>query len=96
MLQKDKIHLLTITALFAAAIVTAGALRGAGDTKVPSVMNLVSMWGVRIPAAALLAPRLGLYGVWIAMCVELCVRGLLFLLRMLRGRWLEMRAVCAE
>ena len=82
--------------LFAASIVAAGALRGAGDTLIPSIIELGSMWGVRITLALLLAPRLGLVGVWIAMCVELCVRGLLFLLRMLRGRWLEMRAVCAE
>ena len=81
--------------LFAAAIVTAGALRGAGDTKLPSIMNLVSMWGIRIPAAALLAPRLGLYGVWIAMCGELCIRGTLFLIRLFRERWLD-HALVAE
>lgn len=75
--------------LYAASIVVAGALRGAGDTKVPSLMNLVSMWGLRIPTAALLAPRLGLYGVWIAMCVELCIRGMLFLIRLLREKWLD-------
>ena len=82
--------------LFAASIVAAGALRGAGDTLIPSIIELGSMWGVRITLALLLVCPLGLHGVWIAMCVELCVRGLLFLLRMLRGRWLEMRAVCAE
>ena len=82
--------------LFAASIVAAGALRGAGDTLIPSIIELGSMWGVRITLALLLVGPLGLHGVWIAMCVELCVRGLLFLLRMLRGRWLEMRAVCAE
>lgn len=75
--------------LFAAAIVTAGALRGAGDTKLPSMMNLISMWGIRIPAAAFLAPRLGLYGVWIAMCGELCIRGTLFLIRLFREKWLD-------
>lgn len=75
--------------LFAASIVVAGALRGAGDTLAPSVMNLVSMWGVRITAASFLAPRMGLVGVWLAMCVELCVRGILFLARLLRGKWLE-------
>lgn len=75
--------------LFAAAIVTAGALRGAGDTKLPSILNLVSMWGIRIPSAAFLAPRLGLYGVWIAMCGELCIRGILFLIRLFRERWLD-------
>ena len=51
--------------LFAVSIVTAGALRGAGDTLIPSMINLASMWGVRITAASLLAPRLGLVGVWI-------------------------------
>lgn len=78
--------------LFAASIVAAGALRGAGDTLAPSVMNLVSMWGVRLTAAMLLAPRFGLPGVWAAMCGELCVRGVLFLARLLRGRWLEGRS----
>ena len=77
--------------LFAVSIVAAGAMRGAGDTLVPSVLNLVSMWGVRITAAALLAPRFGLAGVWCAMCGELCVRGCLFLVRLLRGKWLERR-----
>ncbi len=75
--------------LFAVSIVTTGALRGAGDTLIPSMINLASMWGVRITAASFLAPRLGLIGVWIAMCGELCVRGLLFLVRLLRGKWLE-------
>ena len=56
-------------------------------------MNLVSMWGVRITLAAWLAPRWGLHGVWAAMCFELCVRGVLFLVRLLRGRWLEKKAV---
>ncbi|KAI4448862.1 hypothetical protein C823_003389 [Eubacterium plexicaudatum ASF492] len=74
---------------FACSIVTAGALRGAGDTLIPSVMNLVSMWGIRITMAAFLAPRIGLTGVWIAMCVELCIRGILFLVRLFREKWLE-------
>lgn len=75
--------------LFACSIVAAGALRGAGDTLVPSVMSLLSMWGIRITMAAFLAPRIGLTGVWIAMCVELCIRGILFLIRLFREKWLE-------
>lgn len=92
-IQELGTHVLRIEAfaepLFAASIVAAGALRGAGDTLVPSVLNLVSMWGVRITMASVLAPRFGLAGVWMAMCGELCVRGVLFLVRLLRGRWLE-------
>ena len=75
--------------LFAVSISAAGAMRGAGDTLVPSAMNLVSMWGVRITAASFLAPRIGLVGVWLAMCGELCFRGVLFLIRLLRERWLN-------
>lgn len=75
--------------LYAVSIAAAGAMRGAGDTLLPSVLNLVSMWGVRITAAALLAPHLGLVGVWMAMCGELCVRGILFLVRLMRERWLN-------
>ena len=68
--------------LFAASIVASAALRGAGDTLVPSLLNFASMWGVRIPLAAWLVVRHGLLGAWIAMAVELCVRGLLMLGRL--------------
>ncbi len=67
---------------FAASIVASGAFRGAGDTLVPSILNFCSMWLVRLTMASYLAPRLGLRGVWIAMCIELIVRGSLFLGRM--------------
>ncbi|MEG1699568.1 MAG: MATE family efflux transporter, partial [Oscillospiraceae bacterium] len=75
--------------LFAASIVATGALRGAGDSKVPFYINLISMWGVRITAALLLAPRVGLLGVWIAMCAELCIRGIIFLWRLKSKKWLH-------
>lgn len=75
--------------LFAASMVAAGALRGAGDTLVPSIISLASMWGVRITLMWLVAPVWGLTGVWCVMAFELCVRGLLFLWRLLRDRWLE-------
>ena len=73
--------------MYAASIVINGAFRGMGDTLTSSILNLISMWCVRIPAAAFLAPRLGLRGVWFAMCGELCVRGLLFLARLARRKW---------
>ena len=67
--------------LYGVSIVAAGALRGTGDTLVPSLMNLVSIWVVRLGLAVLLVGNLGLHGMWIAMAVELCVRGLLMLYR---------------
>lgn len=79
--------------LYAASIVCAGALRGAGDTFVPSILNLISMWGVRITLSLILVPYFGLHGVWIAMCVELCVRGILFLIRLFREKWLQKQII---
>lgn len=73
---------------FAAAIVTYSVCVGAGDTLKPAIMNLVSMWCVRLTMAAMLAPRYGLKGVWIAMAVELTLRGSMFLVRLFRGKWL--------
>ena len=75
--------------LFGASIVAAGALRGAGDTFFPSLINFISMWFVRIPLSLLLASYYGFYGIWVAMCIELCIRGLLFLYRLKRGKWLK-------
>lgn len=77
--------------LYAASIVCAGALRGAGDTLFPSIISLFSMWGVRITLSIILAAHFGLQGVWIAMCIELCLRGILFLVRLRYGKWMEKR-----
>lgn len=75
--------------MFAASIVCAGVFRGAGDTLVPSLFNFISMWGVRLPMAALMAPRFGLVGVWIAMASDLTVSGILFLIRLRGSRWMR-------
>lgn len=75
--------------MYAASIVVYGVFVGVGDTLVPSIMNLGSIWAVRLTLAAVLAPRFGLEGVWIAMCVELCFRGLIFLIRLYRKKWLK-------
>ncbi len=69
--------------LYGASIVAAGVFRGAGETLLSSVLNLLSVWAVRIPLAAYLGSMMGLKGAWIAMCIELCVRGTLFLVRLL-------------
>lgn len=75
--------------MFAAAIVCYGVFVGTGDTLVPCCMNLGSIWAVRLTLAAVLAPTMGLRGVWIAMCVELCFRGVIFLWRLYSGAWLR-------
>lgn len=75
--------------MFAAAIVTYSVCLGAGDTLIPATMNLASMWLVRLTLAAHFAPIYGLRGVWMAMAIELTLRGTIFLIRLFSGKWLK-------
>lgn len=75
--------------MFAAAIVVNGVFIGAGDTFIPAIMSLASMWAVRLTLAATLAPKYGLKGVWTAMAIELTFRGSIFLVRLFKGGWAE-------
>ena len=75
--------------MFAAAIVVNGVFIGAGDTFIPAIMSLASMWAVRLSLAATLAPKYGLKGVWTAMSIELFFRGSIFLVRLFKGGWSE-------
>ncbi len=85
----------------ASQIIFTSALRGAGDTRVPVLITWLGFLGVRIPLAYLLtrpvvdlgrygtvpAADLGLYGAWVAMCLDIWVRGSFFALRFAHGRW---------
>ena len=75
--------------MFAASIVAYSVCIGAGDTLKPALINLCSMWLVRLTLAAFLAKEYGLQGVWTAMAIELTFRGIMFLIRLYRGRFLR-------
>ena len=73
---------------FGASIVATGVFQGAGDSLLSSVLNFVSMWGVRVPLTVLLTKHLALPGAWIAMSIELAIRGILFLIVQAKKWWL--------
>ena len=75
--------------LFAAAIICYGVFAGAGYTLVPCGINLVSMWMVRLGLSAFMVKTMGLYGVWMAMAIELCFRGIVYLLWLSSKRWMK-------
>lgn len=77
--------------MYGASIVAYGCCVGGGDTLVPSALNLLSMWVVRIGLAIVLTPAMGLTGYWLAMCIELNVRGLLFLWRIRGNKWMKLK-----
>ena len=82
--------------MYAFSIVGYGCCVGAGDTLMPSLMNFCSMWIVRIGLAAILTPKMGLQGYWIAMCAELNLRGLLFLWRLSGEKWMRHKVTGKE
>ena len=79
--------------MYAVALVSYGAFIGAGDTLMPSLLNFGSLWFVRICLAFILTPKYGLDGYWIEMCIELNVRGLIFLYRLMKGKWMKIMKI---
>ena len=79
--------------MYAVSIVGHGSCLGAGDTMIPTLINFGSMWVVRIGLALWLCPIFGLAGYWIAMCIELNVRGLVFGLRIKGNGWMKKQFV---
>jgi putative MATE family efflux protein len=75
---------------FAAYIVFASALRGAGDTRGAMYVNLFSVVGIRLGGVAFFGQYLGvgLAAIWIVLCTELMIRGALMYARFLQGRWM--------
>lgn len=80
-----------IQPILAANFVYAGALRGAGDTKTPLLIKLISPWLIRLPLAFWLIPIYGLNGAWIAMCVDLALQGVLAWWRFRGNAWERIR-----
>ncbi len=75
--------------LFGLSIVGTGILRSAGDASAPVWIGLFCMLAVRVPLAYLFVHGLGwgLAGAWIAMDIDLALRGLLTVGRFFSGRW---------
>lgn len=75
------------------SIIYVAALRGAGDTRFPLLMTLLSTFGLRVPLAWFFAVQLqwGLGGAWLGMCADMLVRSLMASTRFARHRWLKIK-----
>jgi len=89
--------LLLIGALFqladAVAIITQGALRGAGDTRWPFVIETTFGWLVFVPLAYTLGVsfELGLWGAWLGGVIALTLSASVLVLRFRSGAWERIR-----
>jgi MATE family multidrug resistance protein len=65
-------------------VVSAGALRGAGDTRAPMVVNIVGFWCIGLPTSLLLGFRLGFgpQGLWWGVVAGLGAVAIILLARM--------------
>ena len=74
---------------YAWGMVMGQAFNGAGDTKTPTILNVICMWLFQTPLAWLLAFRLGLgvNGIFMAIPIAQSARALASVLVFRRGKW---------
>jgi MATE family multidrug resistance protein len=89
--------LLLLGALFqladAVAIISEGALRGAGDTRWPFAIEIVMGWGIQVPLAYYVGVVLGygLTGAWLASLVHILTLSTILFLRFRSNAWQKIR-----
>lgn len=89
-LSASVLRIIALFQPFAALVqVMTGALQGAGDTKFPMYSTFLGIWGIRLGIGSLFAFvfDMGLKGVWLAYALDVTVRGILLLVRFMRGKW---------
>jgi len=74
---------ITFTLMF----IYTGVMRGAGDTLIPMVFSILSLWLIRIPLAWFLSARMGVEGIWWAIPAGWIVGLILSYAYYKSGRW---------
>lgn len=86
-------RMLILAAIFQAfdalGIISHGALRGAGDTKVPAIVDIAAGWLLLIPLGYVLTFTLGwgYLGAWTAAAVQIATVGIIFFARFVSEAW---------
>jgi len=77
--------------LFGLSIVATSLLRSAGETTAPLIVSILCMMGIRVPLAMVFCRifNWGLAGAWVAMDIDLILRGSLMVWRYASGKWME-------
>lgn len=78
-------------------LVVIGGMKAAGDVNFPMYAGIISMWGVSTLGAYFFGIILGwgLGGIWFAMLLDECFRGVLMIFRWKSGKWRD-RLVIAD
>lgn len=70
-------------------LVIINCMRGAGDVYFPAICAVLSNWVISVGCSYLLAVvcGMGIYGLWIALAADECVRGIMMIIRWKSGAW---------
>lgn len=76
-------------------LVIINCMRGAGDVYFPAICAVLSNWVISVGCSYLLAVvcGMGIYGLWIALAADECVRGIMMIIRWKSGAWKTKRVV---
>lgn len=88
------LHILSVGYMFFAyGMVLSQAFNGAGDTKTPTIINLVVFWAIQIPLAYLLAKSLNLgpKGVYLAIGISEAILACICIVVFKRGKWKQVK-----
>lgn len=92
-LVHQMILFITVTKPFVwvASFTTVNGLRAAGDVRFPMIVSTITMWGCRVLMSTVLIRvfHFGPIAVWIGMASDWLIRGIIFTVRFVSGRWLN-------
>ena len=76
-------------------LVLIACLRGSGDVYFPTFCAIFTNWLISVLGSYLLAVvfGMGIYGLWIALAADECIRGVMMILRWKSGKWKTKRVV---
>ena len=81
--------MIATTLIWPIAFTIPNFLRAAGDVKYTMLVSMFTMWVFRVGCSYVLSFYFGfgVYGVWFGMYIDWIFRGLLFVIRFVRGKW---------
>ena len=73
------------------SMVWGAVMSGAGDTRPPMIISILSNWGVKLPLAFAFAITLsyGVEGIWWAMAISIVFEGFALLFWFRKDRWMH-------
>lgn len=76
-------------------LVLIACLRGSGDVYFPTFCAIFSNWLISVLGSYILAVvfGMGIYGLWIALAADECIRGIMMIIRWRSGKWRTKRVV---